>query len=126
MLCFETEFFNKKNSGEILFMFNNNADMACSGLLTNLKNFVQKFFTAISLIFVLFYNSWQLALIAVFVLGCAFAPVANIQKRIKAVLEKTVVADSAIITAYNETFAGNKTISSYNLEDTSIEKFKFI
>ena len=44
MLCFETEFFNKKNSGDIIFMFNNNADMACAGLLTNLKNFVQKFF----------------------------------------------------------------------------------
>ena len=54
MLGFETEFFNQKNSGDVIFMFNNNADMACAGLLTNLKNFVQKFFTAVSLTFVLF------------------------------------------------------------------------
>ena len=51
MLSFDTNFFNSKNSGDILMMFNNNADMACAGLLTNLKNFVQKLFTAISLIF---------------------------------------------------------------------------
>ena len=49
----------------------------------------------------------------VIVLGCAFAPVANIQKRIKSVMDKTVVADSSIITEYNEVFAGNKTITSY-------------
>ena len=40
MLGFETNFFNTKNSGDILQMFNRNADAACAGLLTNLKNFV--------------------------------------------------------------------------------------
>jgi subfamily B ATP-binding cassette protein MsbA len=75
---------------------------------------------------VLFYNSWQLALIAVLVLGCAFIPVAKIQKRIKDVLGKSVVADSAIITEYNEAYAGNKTIISYNLAENEIKKFDYI
>ena len=57
MLTFETEFFTSKNSGEILIKFNNNADGACAGLLTNLKSFVQKFFTGLSLTIVLFINS---------------------------------------------------------------------
>ena len=67
--------------------------MACSGLLDNLSVFTQRIFSSVSLVCVLFYNSWQLALIAVVVLGCAFAPVAKLQKRIKSVMEKTVFAD---------------------------------
>ena len=123
MLFFETEFFNKKNSGDVIFMFNNNADMACAGLLTNLKNLVQKFFTAISLIFVLFYNSWQLALICVTVLIGALLPMATLKKKVNSVFSKAIVADSALLTAYNESYAGNKTISAYNLEQYQEEKF---
>lgn len=123
MLFFETEFFNKKNSGDVIFMFNNNADMACAGLLTNLKNLVQKFFTAISLIFVLFYNSWQLALICVTVLVGALLPMATLKKKVNSVFSKAIVADSALLTAYNESYAGNKTISAYNLEQYQEEKF---
>ena len=123
MLFFETEFFNKKNSGDVIFMFNNNADMACSGLLTNLKNLVQKLFTAISLIFVLFYNSWQLALICVTVLVGALLPMTTLKKKVNSVFSKSIVADAALLTAYNESYAGNKTISAYNLEQYQEEKF---
>ena len=123
MLTFETNFFSTKNSGDVIFMFNNNADMACSGLLDNLKTFTQRLFSSLSLMCVLFYNSWQLALIAVVVLGCAFIPVATIRKRINSVMSKTIAADAAILTAYNESYAGNKTVISYNLEDYQKNKF---
>ncbi len=123
LLTLPTSFFDKRNSGDIVFQFNNQADIACSGLLDNLSVFTQRIFSSISLVCVLFYNSWQLALVAVLVLGCAFAPVAKIQKRIKSVMEKTVFADASIITEYNEVFAGNKTITSYNLQKHETSKF---
>lgn len=126
LLTMPTSFYDKRNSGDVIFQFNNMADGACAGLLDNLSIFVQRICSSISLVYVLFYNSWQLALIAVFVLGLAFAPVAKIQKRIKSVMEKTVVADAAIITEYNEVFAGNKTIISYNLEQSETNKFDWI
>ncbi|MBQ8255435.1 MAG: ABC transporter ATP-binding protein [Alphaproteobacteria bacterium] len=124
MLGFETEFFNQKNSGDVIYMFNNNADMACAGLLTNLKNFVQKFFTAVSLTFVLFYNSWQLAIVCVFILLMALLPMTSMKKKVKSVMDKAIVADSSLITAYNETYSGNKTIISYNLENYQKNKFQ--
>lgn len=126
MLSFDTDFFNKKNSGDILFMFNNNADIACAGLLNNLKTFVQRLFSSISLICVLFYNSWQLALICVFILICAFVPVANMKKKINSVMGRSIEADAAILTNYNETYAGNKTIISYNLENNREARFKHV
>ena len=126
LLTYETSFYDKRNSGDVVFQFDNMADTACSGLLDNLSVFIQRIFSSISLVCVLFYNSWQLATIGVLVLVCAFAPVAKLQKRIKGVLDKTVVADSAIITEYNEAFAGNKTITSYNLQQHEINKFEWI
>lgn len=126
LLTLPTSYFDKANSGDVVFQFNNMADSACSGLLNNLSVFIQRIFSSISLVAVLFYNSWQLALIAVVVLGCAFAPVANIQKRIKDVMSKSMAADSTIITAYNETFNGNKTIISYNLSSSQTNKFSNI
>lgn len=123
MLCFETDFFTKQNSGDVIFAFNNNADAACAGLLNNLKAFVQRLFSSLSLIAVLFYTSWQLALVSVAVLVFAFLPAANIRRRIKNVFKKSMLADSAILTAYNESYAGNKTILSYNLEECQANKF---
>jgi len=126
MLMFETNFYNTKNSGDVIFMFNNNADMACAGLLKNLKTFVQRLFSSLSLIAVMFYNSWQLALICVAVLVFAFLPATRIKHRINSVIKKSITADSAILTAYNESYAGNKTIISYNLESCQTEKFSKI
>ena len=126
LLTLPTSFYDKKNSGDVVYQFNNMADSACNGLLSNLSVFIQRIFSSISLVCVLFYNSWQLALIAVLVLGCAFAPVANIQKRIKSVMEQAMASDAKVITAYNETFNGNKTITSYNLQPHETNKFDWI
>ena len=41
-------------------------------------------------------------------------------------MDKSVTAGSAIITAYNESFAGNKTIISYNLANRQKSKMKYI
>ena len=123
MLDFETNFFNTRNSGDIIFMFNNNADLACAGLLTNLKNFVQKLFTAIFLIAVLFYNSWQLAFLCVAILIGAFLPMSSLRKKIDSVMSQSIAADAALLTAYNESYSGNKTVISYNLSEHQKGKF---
>ena len=124
LLTFETTFFDTRKSGDIIYRFNKDADQACSGLLNNIKTFTSRLFSSISLVCVLIYNSWQLSIIAIAVLGCAFLPLTRIRQRIKDVMNKSVAAGSKIITIYNETYSGNKTISSYNLEKIQISKFQ--
>lgn len=123
LLTYETSFFDSRKSGDIIYRFNKDADLACSGLLNNIKTFTSRLFSSISLIGVLIYNSWQLSIIAITVLGCAFLPLARIRERIKEVMNKSVAAGSQIITIYNETYSGNKTITSYNLEKVQMHKF---
>lgn len=123
MLTFETEFFTSKNSGEILIKFSSNADSACAGLLSNLKSFVQKFFTALSLTVVLFVNSWQLALVTTAILLFAFLPMAQLKKRVSPILNSAMMVMSKLTTKYNETYSGNRTIISYNLEKYQEHKY---
>ena len=92
LLHFETAFFDSRKSGDIIYRFNKDADLACSGLLNNLKTFISRLFSSISLTAVLIYNSWQLSIIAITVLGCAFLPLAKIRDRIKEVMNKSVTA----------------------------------
>ena len=123
MLTFETGFFTSKNSGEVLVKFNSNADSACAGLLSNLKSFVQKFFTGVSLTVVLFINSWQLALVTTAILLFAFLPMASLKKRVAPILNKSMAVASILTTKYNETYSGNKTIISYNLEKYQEQRY---
>lgn len=119
----DATFFDKSNSGEILFRFNNDAEAACSGLLNNMKLFTTRFFSSVSLIVVLFYNSWQLAIIAVIVLFGALYPLTRARKRLKKVVSKDANALASLLTHYNEAFNGNRIITAYNLFDFCKRKF---
>ena len=123
LMILETSYFDRLNSGDILFRFNQDAEIACSGLLSNLKLFVSRFFSAVSLICVLIWNSWELSIVAITILGIAIAPLAFVRKRIETVVNENVVAVTKVMTTYNETFAGNKTIASFNLQPKLFKDF---
>ncbi len=126
LLTFNSAFFDRSTSGEIIFRFNSDADSACSGLLGNLKVFVTRLFSSISLVCVLFYNSWELALIAVVVLAVAIAPLSKVKGMINSLVINNNISLTALNTIYNESFAGNRTIASYNLQKVLSNKFRNI
>ena len=123
LLSMDTSYFDTNNSGTILFRYSNDADTASTGLIDNVKQFLSKSFSSIALVIVLLYNSWQLALIAIAVLGLFVYPMTIVRKKMKDILNKTVVNTSLVMTIYNETFSGNKTIRSFTLEDNLKAKF---
>jgi subfamily B ATP-binding cassette protein MsbA len=122
----DASFIDNATSGSIVFKCETDPNSACSGLLNNLKTFTTRVFSSLSLIFVLFYTSWQLAIITIIVLGSSLYPLTRIRKRIKEVLKKTVLAGGQILTTLNETFSGHKTIASYNLQQYQRDKYETI
>lgn len=123
LVSLDISFYDKNNSGYIMQRFSSDADTACTGLLDNLKLFVSKLFSSLSLICVLIYNSWQLSIIAIVVLLCALMPLASVKRRIKYIVVKNVTEASKIFTNYNETYSGAKTIYSYNQQQKIYGKF---
>lgn len=123
LVSLESAFFDQSSSGEIVYRFDNDANAACSGLLNNLKVFTSRLFSSISLICVLLYTSWQLAIIAITVLFLSLYPLTKIRRKVKEIAKQTVQAGGLAVTVYNETYAGNKTIASYNLQKHQQKRF---
>ncbi len=123
LLSMDTSYFDKSNSGVILMRYSNDAEAASTGLVNNAKQFLSKTFSSISLVCVLIYNSWQLAIIAIAVLALFIYPMSLVRKKMKDIITKTVGNAANIMTIYNETFAGNKTIRSFTLEEQLMHKF---
>ena len=124
LMHYDAGFFDSSTSGDILFRFNYDVDMACAGLLNNLKLFTTRVFSSLSLIGVLIYNSWQLAIVAIIVLLGALYPLTTVRRRIKGLMDKTIFSGSAVMTHYNETFNGNRIVTSYNLYQYQLQRFR--
>ncbi|MCD7878801.1 MAG: ABC transporter ATP-binding protein/permease [Candidatus Gastranaerophilales bacterium] len=118
-----SNFFDEKTSGEALKRFNNDADLACNGLLGSIKLVISRVFSSISLIGVLIYNSWQLSIIAILMLALAVVPLSRVKSRIKSVTNKSESENAVIITSYNEAYNGSKVIKAFNLYNLQNKKF---
>ncbi len=119
----DAAFFDSRTSGDIIRWFNNDVNTACGTLLNNLKTGISRVFSSVSLVCVLLYNSWILAIIAIIVLICAVVPLTKMRAMIKAIADKSESAGGKVITAYNEAFAGNKVVTAYNLYNYQSEHF---
>lgn len=123
LLSYDVAFFDKTCSGDIIFNFDTQVDTASAQLLTKVKLLIARIFSSISLVGVLVYNSWRLSIIALLVMSCAFVPMARIRKKIRGTLQKVAESSAILLTEYNETYAGSKTISAYNLYEYQKSKF---
>ena len=119
----EPSYFDKTTSGEVLFRFNSDAELACSGLLGNLKSFLTRIFSSVALICVLFYNSWQLSILAIVILVVAVAPLTKVKKLLTSLVTRNNACIFQLNTTYTETFSGNRTIAAYNLQERQKNRF---
>ena len=113
----DTAFYDENTSGVIITRYLTDPETASTGIINNLKTFIISFFGALSLIAVMLYSSWRLAIIGVAVLCIAFVPVALIRKRIKKTSNKNMVIGGNITTNLNETYSGNRVMRAYCLEE---------
>lgn len=119
----DPQFFDINSSGIVLTRFLTDPDTASKNIIDMLKSFIATFFGLIGLVGVLLYNSWKLAIIGVTIMAIAITPVTFIRKRIKRVSNATMVVGGNMTTNFNETFAGNKIMTAYNLQQDQNEKF---
>ncbi len=123
LLVSESAFFDKNTSGIVLLRFCNDADSATTGLITNVKLFLSKFWSSLGLLAVLLWNSWQLSFIALGVLVLLVIPMKIARKKVMKIMSKNVEAQTKINTTYVETYSGIKIIKSFNLIKPMYEKF---
>lgn len=119
----DTSFYDENPSGIVISRYLNDPDTASKNLVDKCKNIVTSLVGALGLIFVMLYSSWQLAIVGVAVLCVAFVPVALIRKVVKRTSNQTMVVNGDMTTNFNESYAGNKVISAYCLQEDRKKEF---
>lgn len=120
----DTKFYDINSSGLVLSRFLSDPDQASKKLIETIKTFILSAFELVALVIVLLVNSWKLAIIGVGVMAIAITPVTFIKKKIKSVSNASMVVGGNMTTNFNETCAGNKIITAYNLQETQNHKFE--
>ena len=123
LIYMDTSFFDENPSGLIINRYLNDPDIASKGVVDQLTTLLTSFFGALSLICVMLYSSWKLAIVGVLVLTIAFLPILLIRKKIKSVSNKNTVIIGDIMTTMNETYSGNKVVTAYNLQNRQKKNF---
>lgn len=124
LVYMDSSFFDCNSSGLIINRYLTDPDIASKGIVEEIKTFIISTFGALSLIGVMLYSSWKLALVGVLVLTIAFLPVLLIRKKIKSVSNQNTVITGDILTIVNESYSGNKVVTAYNLQNRQINRFK--
>ena len=123
LVYLDTSFFDENTSGIIINRYLSDPDISSKGIVRELKTLVITIFGAGSLIAVMLYSSWKLAIVAVIVLFTAFIPMFLVRKKIKSVSNENMVLSGNITTTMNETYSGNKVVTSYNLQERQKTNF---
>lgn len=123
LVYMDTSFYDENSSGTVLQRYFNDTSIASSGLIDNIKGIIISAFGALSLIGVMLYSSWKLAIVGVGVLAIAFVPVALIRKRVKSNSNRNMVIGGSITTNFNETYSGNRVMRAYCLEELQKKKY---
>lgn len=126
LLAMQMSFYDQNTSGGIYFGFSNDPDLATVGLVDNIKLVLTKFFSCVSLVCVLIYNSWQLSIYAVGILLILFWPMSVVRNRIRGIMDEYVKMGTTVVTRYNETAEGNRVIKLFNLQDHVTAKFDWM
>ncbi|MBO5668684.1 MAG: ABC transporter ATP-binding protein [Lentisphaeria bacterium] len=118
------KFFDENSSGVIISRYMNDPVTASTSFVDQLKTIVTTACSAVGLIAVMLYSSWQLAIVGVLVLVCAFLPASLLRKRIKRASNQNMVIGGQLTTNVNETYSGNKVMAAYNLQQRQNKLFK--
>ncbi len=123
LVYMDTSFFDENPSGLVINRYLSDPDSASKTIVDELTTLIVSIFGAVSLVAVMLYSSWRLAIVGVVVLSVAFLPVFLIRKKIKSVSNINTVIVGGIMTTMNESYSGNKVISAYNLQERQKKQF---
>ena len=119
-------FFVRHSTGELVSRMNNDVMMVQGAMTNAITGIVRDVLTVVSLIFVVFYRDYQLALIAMIVFPMAIYPLLNFGRRLKKYSRRMLVSLEDITERLNETITGIRIVKAFAMEDYERERFSMV
>jgi subfamily B ATP-binding cassette protein MsbA len=120
----DMSFYNKQATGELMSRMTNDIGMMQEGMANAVCGLFRDLISFASLLVVIFYRNWQLAILCFVVLPVTIYPAQLIGKKIKNAARRSLDVMGGIGSILQETFSGIKVIKAFGLEDTVIARFR--
>jgi subfamily B ATP-binding cassette protein MsbA len=117
-------FFNHQSTGELMSHMTNDITQMQEGTGQVICSLFRDVISALSLLGVIFYRDWQLAVISFVVIPATAYPAQLIGKKIKNASGRTLNVMGGITATLQETFSGIKVVKAFGLEDRKTEQFR--
>jgi len=116
-------FFHKERTGVLMSRVTNDVNIIKSMVSTAVTGSLRDSLTIMGLTFVIFYQIWELAVIAFLVLPVAFYPVVHFGRRVRRTSTGCQQAMADMSSFLHETFAGNKIVKAFGMEPHEKKRF---
>lgn len=116
-------FFNRQATGELMSRMTNDINMMQEGMANVISGLFRDLISFVSLLVVIFYRNWQLAILCFLVLPVTIYPAQLIGKKIKNAAHRSLNVMGGIGSILQETFAGIKVVKAFGLEQQVIGRF---
>ncbi|MEI6306444.1 MAG: ABC transporter transmembrane domain-containing protein [Deltaproteobacteria bacterium] len=120
----DMSFFNRRPTGELMSYITNDIAYMQEGMSQVVCGLFRDMISAFSLLTVILYRNWQLAIITFVVIPATAYPAQLIGKKIKSSAGRSLNIMGGITAILQETFAGIKVIKAFGLESRAIDRFR--
>lgn len=117
-------FYNRNATGELMSRMTNDIGMMQEGMANVVCGLFRDLISFMSLLAVIFYRNWQLAILCFIVLPLTIYPAQLIGKKIKQAARRSLDVMGGIGAILQETFSGIKVIKAFGLEGRVVERFR--
>ncbi|BCS52428.1 ABC transporter ATP-binding protein [Geobacter sp. SVR] len=119
----DLSFFHNRATGELMSRMTNDIGAMQEGIANVVCGLFRDLISALSLLGVIFYRDWQLAIITFVVIPATAYPAQLIGKKIKNASGRSLNVMGGLTAILQETFSGIKVIKAFGLENKTIERF---
>ncbi len=116
-------FFHREKTGVLMSRVTNDVNIIKSMVSTAVTGSLRDAFTIVGLTVVIFYQIWELAIIAFLVLPVAFYPIILFGRRVRRTSTGCQQAMADMSSFLHETFAGNKIVKAFGMETYEKKRF---
>lgn len=119
----DQKYINQSSPGDLLTRYYSDPSRLQQAIVNHLQTFILESFSSIFLASVLFYRSWQFALVALLVISTIFIPIQLISKKLRRLDNQTQELLASIYDIFNESIYGSKVIKIFGLKEYQFKRF---
>ncbi len=116
-------FYNRQATGELMSRMTNDIGMMQEGMANVVCGLFRDLISFVSLLCVVFYRNWQLAILCFVVLPATVYPAQLVGRKIKSSARRSLDVLGGMGAILQETFSGIKVIKAFGLERKAVERF---